>query len=124
MIEVISTFSSRLNEALEIREMKPIDLTKKTGIKDATISQYRSGYAKPKEKKLSLIANALNVNPVWLMGLNVPMECDSRCETPAYKISNSEYDIIVAYRKADNGIQSSVLKLLDLEKKEENILTG
>ena len=124
MIEIISTFSSRLNEALEIRDIKPIELTKRTGISDATISQYRSGYAKPKEKKLALIAAALDVNPVWLMGLNVPMECDSRCEEPAYDVTSSEYDLVVAYRKADSGIKSSFDKLLDIEKREKNAATG
>ena len=54
--------------------MKPVELSEKTGISEATISQYRSGYAKPKEDKLVVISNALGINPVWLMGLNVPME--------------------------------------------------
>lgn len=38
------------------------------------MSQYLSGYAEPKKNRLTLIADALNVNPTWLMGLDVPME--------------------------------------------------
>ena len=74
MIEVTSTFSGRLNEALITRQIKPVDLAKRTGISESTISQYRSGYSKPKQDKLALISDALHVNPVWLMGLNVPMD--------------------------------------------------
>lgn len=74
MIEQVSSFKDRLNEALRIRNIKPVELSEKTGISESTISQYRSGYAKPKEPRLGIIANALYVNPAWLMGLNVPME--------------------------------------------------
>lgn len=80
MIEIVSTFKDRLNQALSIRNMKPIELSEKTGISESTISQYRSGYAKPKDDKLVVISNALNVNPVWLMGLNVSMVIESTAE--------------------------------------------
>lgn len=74
MIKKIEDFKVRFNKALSARNIKPVELSEKTGISESTISQYRSGYAKPKEKKLALIADALNVNPTWLMGLDVPME--------------------------------------------------
>ncbi len=73
-IEIIENFKYRLEKALTQRNIKPADLAKRTGISESTISQYRSGYAKPKEQKLMIIANALNVNPTWLLGLDVPME--------------------------------------------------
>lgn len=70
-------FKNRLIEAMDLREMKSVDLCNKTGIRDSTISQYRSGYAEPKTDKLNIIAKALDVNPVWLMGLDVPMEIEA-----------------------------------------------
>lgn len=73
MIELKEDFSKRLDKALDHRQMKPVDLAHATGISESTISQYRSGYAKPKEKKLVLLANALRVDPSWLMGMDVPM---------------------------------------------------
>ena len=74
MIEKISDFKSRFNEALSIRNMKPVELSEKTGLSEATISQYRSGYAKPKYERIVRIADALNVSLMWLMGGDVPME--------------------------------------------------
>ena len=74
MDKITKPFKSRLKEALDYREMRPVDLCNKTKISQSTMSQYLSGYAEPKKKRLSLIADALNVNPTWLMGLNVPME--------------------------------------------------
>ena len=74
MINKVAEFKDRLNQALEDRNIKPVDLAYMTGISESTISQYRSGYAKPKEDKLAKISAALDVNPAWLMGLDVPME--------------------------------------------------
>ena len=73
MIKKIEEFKDRLNKALSLRDMRAVDVTAKTGISEATISQYRSGYAKPKSDKLQLLSDALDVNPTWLMGLDVPM---------------------------------------------------
>lgn len=36
------------------------------------ISQYVSGKVEPGQKKLSILAKALDVNPVWLMGYDIP----------------------------------------------------
>ena len=68
------TTSVRLRKALDIRNMKQIDLSIKTGIGKSAISQYLSGKVIPKQDKLYLIAKAINVQESWLMGHNVPME--------------------------------------------------
>ncbi len=66
--------ASRINKALAIRGMKQVDLSEKTGIPKSAISQYCAGSFKPKQQRLFLIAEALNVDEAWLMGLDVPME--------------------------------------------------
>ncbi len=73
MIEVVESFRMRLDIALAQRGMKASDLSKKTGISESTISQYRSGYSTPKKDRLVTIANALCVSPTWLMGIDVDM---------------------------------------------------
>ena len=73
MIEIVAEFKDRLDEAMARKSMKPVELSKLTGLSEQTISQYRSGYSKPKKERLALIANILGVNPTWLMGLNVDM---------------------------------------------------
>lgn len=64
----------RLSDALSLRNMKQVELSEKTGISKGSISQYMSGYVEPKSDRIYLMAKALHVNPVWLMGLDVPME--------------------------------------------------
>lgn len=67
------TISQRIKEALTIRQMKPIDLARASGIPKSSISQYMSGYVEPKQDRLYLIAKALNVKEAWLLGYDVPM---------------------------------------------------
>lgn len=64
----------RLKKALSERNMKPIELSEKTGIPKSAISQYMSGYAKPKQDRIYLICKALKINEPWLMGFDVEME--------------------------------------------------
>ena len=66
------TFANRLKMALEMNNMKPIDLARKTKINKSLISSYMSGVCKAKQDKLDLIATALDVSEAWLMGYDVP----------------------------------------------------
>ena len=70
----METISSRLKEALIIRNMKPIELSNKSGIDKGSISLYLNGKYTPKSKKIYKMAEVLNVNPSWLLGYDVPME--------------------------------------------------
>ena len=66
--------SVRIRKALSIRNMRQADLCEKAGISKSTLSEYLSGRYLPKQDKTFLIAQALNVDPVWLMGYDVPMD--------------------------------------------------
>ncbi len=68
MSEHIATFGDRLKEALQARNMKQSELCLLTGIPKSAMSQYISGAFLPKQKRLWIIAHALNVNEAWLMG--------------------------------------------------------
>lgn len=130
MINKIDEFKNRLNRALSTRDVKPVQLAAQTGISESTISQYRSGYAKPKADKLSRIADALDVNPAWLMGLDVPMEIDIEglIHPNEYGIIRMDYDngrhyiglspieeqIVKHYRTADDKTKAMVKMMLEI----------
>ncbi|MBR5865739.1 MAG: helix-turn-helix transcriptional regulator [Alistipes sp.] len=63
----------RLKEALDLREMRPADLCRKTGIPKNTLSNYMKGNTKPKADRVYQIAAALDVSEAWLLGYDVPM---------------------------------------------------
>lgn len=116
MIEIKEDFKYRLEKALAYANMKPIDLAHRTGISEATISQYRSGYSKPKDKRLVMIANCLNVNPSWLMGLDVSMTV-SAPSTPAATSADPDrvakaMELYDKYKNAIPEIQAAVESLL------------
>ena len=68
------SFSKRMKEAMNIMNIKQVDLVEKTGLTKSAISQYYSGKYEPKQKGIFLIAKALDVSESWLMGYDVPME--------------------------------------------------
>ena len=112
MTKVVANFNDRLNKALEQRNIRPVDLANKTDIPEATISQYRSGYAKPKYERIVKIADALDVSLVWLMGGDVPME-KIRKPPGFLKLKPSE--------PSDNQDLERLSKAMDLYREFENL---
>ena len=82
----MSNFSIRLCEALEARHMTAAELSRKLGINEGTVSQYKSGAYEPKQRRLQAIAEILNVSIPWLMGADVPMEVKINNITPIESI--------------------------------------
>ena len=63
-------FKDRLNNALNYRGMTPAELSRKTGIGEGAISQYRRGAYKASQDNLDKISKALDVPVAWLIGNN------------------------------------------------------
>ena len=75
--------TERLKAVMRQRNLKQIDVVnlaqpycakynERLGVAD--ISAYLKGKYQPAQKKLTLLALALNVSEGWLMGVDVPME--------------------------------------------------
>jgi transcriptional regulator with XRE-family HTH domain len=67
----MNTFVKRLNDAITKADMTQAELSMRTGISEAAISNYRKGKYEPKHKQIYLLAVALNVSPSWLMGFDI-----------------------------------------------------
>jgi len=122
-MERVATFKDRLEQAMEMKKIRPVQLHRLTGISESTISQYRSGYASPKAKNLSIIAKALRVNEAWLLGLDIPPYPELNNDVfftgddgSILSMPSETFDVIRAYDGADPGIQKSVRILLGIEK--------
>ena len=108
----VDTFQNRLEKALKIRNIKPVELHEKTGISESLLSKYLSGNAVARQKKISLISDVLNINPVWLMGYDIPMESIpikniEKIKIPVLGIVKAGYDYlaqenIIGYESIDN----------------------
>lgn len=73
-MQIIDTFQNRLKKAMEIKNIKQVDLVNKTHLDKTLINKYIAGVTNARQRKLTILAEALNVNEVWLMGYDVPME--------------------------------------------------
>jgi len=69
----ISTFSKRLQELLDIKNIKPAELSRLTDINKGNISHYLKGDWQAKQDTIYKIANVFNLNEAWLIGYDVPM---------------------------------------------------
>ena len=70
----MNTIAERIKFAMNVRNVKQVEMVQRTGITKGAFSSYLSGNYNPKKDKLELIADALDININWLMGENVPME--------------------------------------------------
>lgn len=129
-------FNERLISAMDRLGIKQIELANRTGIAPGTLSNYMQGKYKAKGENLRKIADALNVNPAWLDGLDAPMEIKKtniidlghKLETweqdyysqdiPTIErdeeVTREELDLLTAYRDAGPAIRAAVRKLLDI----------
>lgn len=78
-----STTAERLQEAMNIRGLKQVDVLKLAepycraygvNLGKTALTQYVSGKIIPRQDKLTILGLALDVSEVWLMGYDVPME--------------------------------------------------
>lgn len=90
--------SVRISKALSIRGMKQSELCEKTKIPKSAISQYVSGSFEPKQDRLFLIAQVLDVDPVWLMGFDVPMEKEKKNSPSELQLTEGEQMMIDIFR--------------------------
>ena len=67
-------FNIRLQKAMNMRNIKAIELSEKTGIPKSSLSDYIKGKYEAKQKGIYKLARALDVSEGWLMGLDVCME--------------------------------------------------
>lgn len=99
----------RLQEAMQLRGLRAIDLVDKTGIPKNTISYYLSGKTEPKADRLYALAMALDVSEAWLLGYDVPIT-----RRPEQK-KNDQLAQLVARLRTDNEFFEAVSTLSELD---------
>ena len=95
----MATTAERLREILSIRDIKQVEITEKTGISKGALSSYLSGRYIPKQDNIYKLAKVLDVNPAWLMGLDVPMEAPAAGGNPVapVQLRPDEADLLDNY---------------------------
>lgn len=92
--EIVASTHERLKEAFSNSALRQADLVKKTGIDKSSISLYLSGKVTPKGDKLYQLALALDVDPVWLSGFDVPMRSENSFQSPVIDEDYETFPVI------------------------------
>lgn len=104
------SFSKRMKEAMELRNMKQVELCEKTKLGKSAISQYLSGVYEPKQKGVYVIAKALDVSEAWLMGYDVPIE---RVEHIKTDITNEEKKFLDLFNQLDKEDKDNLKRYIE-----------
>lgn len=105
--------SQRLKRLMEYYNITQTDICKKTNIPKSSMSMYISGEREPRQDKLTLIAEAYDVNEAWLMGYEVEMKKEN-----AY--SDEQAVRLATYFKKFQDILKKYDNLTDENKKSVN----
>lgn len=117
--------SDRIKELMLKRKLKQIDILNscqqycvKYNVKLAKndLSQYISGKVQPGQDKLTILALALNVNEVWLMGYNVDSEPKALCKSTLSNLSKSheiENNILSLFSELNEDGQQYILQQIE-----------
>lgn len=126
----VQLVSERLKELMAIRDLKQSDIVNSVQsyieknklnvkISKSSISQYVSGKIVPKQDKIFILADALDVNPAWLFGMNsakmdssLPKQQDLSRESQEELLSKPIIDVAELMRREDDRTQHFVYELV------------
>ena len=116
-VQTAETCANRIKKALSIRNMTQTELCAKAKISKSSLSEYMSGKYIPRQDKVFILAQALNVDPVWLWGYDVPMEKESEIkvttDSPSeLQLTEGEKLMLELFRRIPEDRQSAALELL------------
>ena len=108
--------AKRLKEAMSDCNMSARELAHNAAINESSISQYVTGRNIPGNINSGKIGKVLGVNPVWLMGFDVPKHIN---QTEAMFLTVQEKELIEALRKLSSNQKSLIYKMLDIERNDQ-----
>lgn len=111
-----STIRNRIREALQIRNMKQVELAEKTGIVKGTINNWLNNRYQPKQKSLMKMAKVLDVSEMWLAGYDVPME------RPVEQKKSDELAQLIHSIRSDNDLKNLFISICNLTEKQRKTI--
>ncbi len=86
---ILKKFAERLTNIIKENNIDISILANKIGIKSkSTIYRYMNAEMAPKITTVKYLAEIFNVNPVWLMGYDVPMKVSNNADNKLLDLSD------------------------------------
>ncbi|NFO86502.1 helix-turn-helix domain-containing protein [Clostridium botulinum] len=127
MEDIINRIKNRRNKLM----LSYQDLANKTGLSKSTLQRYETGSIKniPLDK-LEILANALNVTPMWIIGYDMVESTNSLDNSNPINLSKEETTLLENYNKLNNlgkkEANKRVAELTEINKyidtKENNVI--
>lgn len=109
-------FIEKLEIAMSLRNVNAKELSKRTGISESRISQYRKGVYKPKRDAMNKLAIGLNINPYWFDGTSEDMETFHDYQKEG-DLTPFDMRLLNAFHKADNNIKEAICLIIGIDTK-------
>lgn len=107
----MSTFSSRLNIALQNKGIKPSVLAYRLGVHQATISNYLKGRYEPKTSTVLKICEVLECDPEWLSGYNSPA-FGIKSAPEQLELSEGEKELLALFKSVPDEHREMALQVV------------
>lgn len=129
-----TTTGERLKEYMQLTGIRQADIVAavqplcgRYGVKmnRSDVSQYVSGKTEPRQEKLMMLSEALDVDVAWLMGCDVPMHPVAHPQAEAvsfdladaqregfFRLSGEEEALLKAFRGAEDTYRTVAMELL------------
>ena len=111
MNKTVEPCSVRIRKALSIRNMKQTELCARAKISKSSLSEYLNGKHEPGQDKVFILAQALNVDPVWLWGYDVPMETQKEISPNEPTLTEGEKMMLGIFRLIPEEQQRAFLEM-------------
>jgi len=105
---------NRIEEALNIRGIKQIELVEKTGLKKASVNHWVKQRYQPKQDSVFKMARVLDVSEMWLAGYDVPME------RPKAQVKMDELAKVFNIIRKDEQLKNLVVNISKLNEEQLN----
>ena len=116
----MNNFSDRLKIALKSKNISQAELARRTGIGRNSISDYINGKYEAKQDNIFLMANVLEVNEAWLMGMDSPMTRESHESTFLNDLDPKQIELIDIFQNLDTSKKDDVLDFARYKMHEQN----
>jgi len=124
-MQIIESFQNRLKHAMQINNIKQVELVEKTGIDKTLLNKYLAGISNARQDKLTLLADALGVNEIWLMGYDVPMSRNFDKNITGLDKKNTNSAVVLVYGTIPAGVPMEMIEdIIDTEEIPADMLRG
>lgn len=101
-------FAIRLRKAMNNKNIRASELSKKTLISPPILSDYLKGKYKAKQDNIYILAKVLDVNEAWLMGYDVPYE-----RVPDSERNSNENILLGKIKQLNTEQQKAIINIID-----------